>query len=205
MEFFVAYIDSHHISDRKIALKVLNCKLNFKSLKNSWKISKFFLILLMLRWRTAKDSESLLLTNVLGSFTVKCFVSKEEILSKNNTFLVVNSYFCMPIWPQLFAVASQTTRLNICGWDLTLWCSDIFKVDVVKIWFLGRRGEVLIFYFYNISKKYKILKIKHVLSIRKSWDSIAICLFSIARAFSLFSDSFSQYSLFYHFPVALTV
>ena len=66
-----------HVSDRQIALK-----LNFKSLKNSWKISKFFLILLMLRWRTVMDSESVLLTNVLVWFTVKYFVSREEILSK---------------------------------------------------------------------------------------------------------------------------
>ena len=36
----------------------------------------------MLRWRTVKDSESILLTNVLVSFTVKYFVSREEILSK---------------------------------------------------------------------------------------------------------------------------
>ena len=37
----------------------------------------------MLRWRTVKNSESILLTNVLISFTVKYFVSREEILSKN--------------------------------------------------------------------------------------------------------------------------
>ena len=36
----------------------------------------------MLRWRTVKDSESILLTNVLVSFTVKHFVSREKILSK---------------------------------------------------------------------------------------------------------------------------
>ena len=36
----------------------------------------------MLRWRTVKDSESILLKNVLVSFTVKYFVSREEVLSK---------------------------------------------------------------------------------------------------------------------------
>ena len=36
----------------------------------------------MLRWRTVKDSESILLANVLVSFTVSYFVSREEILSK---------------------------------------------------------------------------------------------------------------------------
>ena len=77
MEFFVASIDSHYVSDRQIALK-----LNFKCLINSWKISKFFFILLMLKWRTVKDSESILLTNVLASFTVKYFILREEILSK---------------------------------------------------------------------------------------------------------------------------
>ena len=36
----------------------------------------------MLRWRTVKDSEPILLTNVLVSFRVKYFASREEILSK---------------------------------------------------------------------------------------------------------------------------
>ena len=36
----------------------------------------------MLRWRTVKDSESILPTNVLVSFTVKYFESREEMLSK---------------------------------------------------------------------------------------------------------------------------
>ena len=39
-------------------------------------------MLLVLIWRTVKDSESILLVNVLDSFTVKYFVSREEILSK---------------------------------------------------------------------------------------------------------------------------
>ena len=36
----------------------------------------------MLRWRTVKDSETMLVTNVLVSFTVNYFVSREEIISK---------------------------------------------------------------------------------------------------------------------------
>ena len=36
----------------------------------------------MLRWRTETNSESILLTNVLVSFTVKYFASREEIFSK---------------------------------------------------------------------------------------------------------------------------
>ena len=36
----------------------------------------------MLRWRTVRDSESIFRTNVLVLFTVKYFVSKEEMLSK---------------------------------------------------------------------------------------------------------------------------
>ena len=43
---------------------------------------KVFFIFLMLTWRTVKDSESIWLTNVLVSFTVKYSVSREEILSK---------------------------------------------------------------------------------------------------------------------------
>ena len=56
-------------------------KLNFKSSKNSWKLSKFFFIL-MVRWRTVKDSESILFIYVLVLFTVKYFVSMEKIFFK---------------------------------------------------------------------------------------------------------------------------
>ena len=41
LEFFAACIDSHYVSDRQIALT-----LNFKSLRNSWKLLKFFLYFL---------------------------------------------------------------------------------------------------------------------------------------------------------------
>ena len=66
MEFFVASVDSYHVPHRQVALR-----LKFKSLKKSVKME------------TVNDSESILLTNILVSLTVKYFVSKEEMFLKN--------------------------------------------------------------------------------------------------------------------------
>ena len=76
------------------------------------KTFKVFLILLILRWRTVKDSESILLTNVLLPFPVKYFVSREKMLSKKTC-----------TWVNLFWVYYRV--FNSCKW---------FQTHILKVW-----------------------------------------------------------------------